>query len=220
MGGVAQHRGWAVVVPVKELTLAKTRLASFGDAARADLALAMAADVVLAAQAAAHVAIVLVVTNDARAAAELGALGARVVADVPDAGLNAALADGARLVRVDDAEVAVAAVSGDLPALRSDELDRALVDAAAHPRALVADAAGTGTTMLTARPGVTLEPRYGPGSRQVHLDAGAWLLDSTAYPGLARDVDTVDDLQAALGLGVGPRTAELLRALGMTGVPG
>src|SRR3954454_20963656 len=50
---------WGVVVPVKRLDLAKSRLASYGDVHRQELALAFAADVVLAA---ATVARVLVVT--------------------------------------------------------------------------------------------------------------------------------------------------------------
>ncbi|MCW2585435.1 MAG: hypothetical protein JWN55_951, partial [Frankiales bacterium] len=76
---------WGVVVPVKRLSLAKTRLAAYGDDRRRALALAFAADVVLAA---ATVAEVLVVTDDEQAGPLLAALGARVVPDDPDAGLN------------------------------------------------------------------------------------------------------------------------------------
>jgi hypothetical protein len=45
----------------------------------------------------------------------------------------------------------------DLPALRTDELRRALVAAGEVPCGFAADAAGTGTTLLTARPGSLLD---------------------------------------------------------------
>src|SRR3954470_1924048 len=71
---------WGLVVPVKRLALAKTRLASYGDATRQELALAFALDVVAAALAATSVVDVVVVSDDARARSALADLGARVVA--------------------------------------------------------------------------------------------------------------------------------------------
>jgi 2-phospho-L-lactate guanylyltransferase len=71
----------------------------------------------------------------------------------------------------------------------------------------VADAAGTGTTLLTAL-GVGLDPHFGAGSARAHQQAGAVPLAGD-WPGLTRDVDTAEDLRAALALGVGPRTAAL-----------
>src|SRR3954451_14868062 len=59
---------WGIVVPVKRLTIAKTRLQSYGDAARQDLALAFALDVVTAGLQCDAVTAVLVVTDDDRAA--------------------------------------------------------------------------------------------------------------------------------------------------------
>ena len=44
--------------------------------------------------------------------------------------------------------------------------------AAAHERAFVADADGTGTTLLAALPGVALDPRFGSGSAAAHELAG------------------------------------------------
>src|SRR4051794_17839172 len=75
---VTVQRGvdWGVVVPVKRLDIAKSRLAAYGDEQRRALALAFAADVVVAA---ALVASVLVVTDDPLAAELLASLGARVV---------------------------------------------------------------------------------------------------------------------------------------------
>lgn len=199
---------WGVVVPVKRLSLAKTRLASYGDATRQELALAFAADVVLAAREAARV---LVVTDDPAAATLLRALGAEVTADDPDAGLNPALAHGADLLRAADRALGVATLSADLPALRTDELRAALDQVGAGQRGFVVDLAGTGTTLLAAGPGTELDPAFGPGSRAAHLASGAREL--VAGPGLRRDVDTPDDLRAALALGVGPRTSAVAREL-------
>lgn len=199
---------WGLVVPVKRLALAKTRLSSYGDAMRQDLALAFALDVVTAALAARSVAEVLVVTDDSRAAAALAATGARVVADGPDAGLNPALEHGVELLT---AGLGAATLSADLPALRPSDLDAALAAVPAGGRGFVVDTAGTGTTLLAAAPGLALAPAYGPGSREVHQASGAVELPGAA--GLRLDVDTPDDLAAALLLGVGAATAAVVRRL-------
>ena len=204
---------WAVVVPVKELSVAKSRL-GLPSPLREDVALAMACDVVAACVACSAVAGVVVITNDLRAAAAVEPLGARVVGDVADAGLNPALVDGARYAAVLWARSGVAAVSSDLAALRPTELASALDAAAAYDRALVADRTGAGTTLLTALPGVALDPRFGPSSRAVHVAAGVEQLTLGAWPSLERDVDTMDDLRAAVALGVGPATARLAPHLG------
>jgi 2-phospho-L-lactate guanylyltransferase len=201
--------GWSVVVPVKLLTLAKSRLSAYGDEARAALALAFAADVVAAALRCAAVRDVLVVTDDVRAAEALAGPRARVVADTPGGGLNAALAHGAALLRAETPAVGVVALTSDLPTLRPADLSAAL--AAARGRAFVADADGVGTTLLAAAPGHDLLPAYGPASRLRHLATGA--LELTAPETLRRDVDTPADLQAALRLGVGPETGRVLSRL-------
>lgn len=196
---------WAVVVPVKELPVAKTRLDVPG---REDLALAMACDVVAAALACEAVDGVVAVTNDARAAAALAPLGARVVPDIPDAGLNPALLDGARHARSLWPGHGVAALASDVPCVRPGELAGALREAAAYATAVHADARGDGTTLLTARPGARLQPRYGAASRAAHVAAGAHPL--ALRPSLARDVDTAADLEEAVRLGVGPATRAAL----------
>ena len=202
--------GWGLVVPVKRLALAKSRLGAYGERARQDLALAFALDVVRAALACPAVVDLLVVTDDETAAAVLADLGARISPDSPAAGLNPALAHGATLMRLGAAE-GVAALSADLPSLRPADLARALAEVPARRRAFVADAAGLGTTLLAAAPGVDLSPAYGHGSRAGHRESGATELTGSAS--LRLDVDTPDDLRAALRLGVGPATAAVAAAL-------
>ncbi|WP_156721324.1 2-phospho-L-lactate guanylyltransferase [Streptomyces apocyni] len=205
---------WTLVIPLKPLPRAKSRLAdTAGDGLRPSLALAFAQDTVAAVVACWAVRDVVVVTDDARAAAELGALGARIVRDEPAGGLNAALAHGARSARAVRPASAVAALNADLPALRSAELGQVLGAAAAFPRAFLADAAGIGTTLLTAAPGVELRPLFGGASRARHLASGATELLTPDVDSVRQDVDTGADLDAARRLGLGPRTSHASRAL-------
>ncbi|MFF1923376.1 2-phospho-L-lactate guanylyltransferase [Streptomyces sp. NPDC058221] len=199
---------WSLVVPLKPLARAKSRLAATSGALlRPRLALAFAQDTVHAALACRAVADVVVVTDDTTAAAALAALGARIVADSPAAGLNAALAHGERMVRATRSGAAVAALNADLPALRPAELARVLESAADFPRAFVTDAAGIGTTFLSAGPGVELRPVFGGPSRAAHLASGATEIMLPGIDSVRQDVDTGADLRAALALGVGPYTA-------------
>ncbi len=127
---------WSVVVPVKRLERAKTRLrASLPGADHDALVLAMALDTVSAALRCPAVGRVLVVTADPLAGPALAALGAVHVPDVPDDGLNPALAHGAEVAARLAPGWGVAALGGDLPALRPAELAAALAAAAVPPPA-------------------------------------------------------------------------------------
>ncbi|MDX3527330.1 2-phospho-L-lactate guanylyltransferase [Streptomyces sp. ID05-39B] len=199
---------WSLVIPLKPLALAKSRLAdTAADALRPGLALAFAVDTVAAALACAAVRDVAVVTNDELAGRELAALGARIVPDDPRAGLNAALAHAAAAVRATLPDSAVAALNADLPALRPPELARVLDAAAEFPRAFLPDAAAIGTTLLAVAPGRELLPAFGTDSRARHRASGAMELRPAAVTSVRQDVDTGEDLRVALALGVGPRTA-------------
>ncbi len=202
---------WDLVVPLKPLRLAKSRLArAAGDGERPGLALAFAQDTVAAALACRAVRAVTVVTDDPLAAAELTALGARIVPDTPAAGLNAALTHGVREARRGRPGAPVAALNADLPALRPGELASVLDAAAAGGRAFLADAAGLGTTLLAAGPGLPLAPAFGGPSRARHRASGAREIPPHGVDSVRHDVDTPEDLAAALALGVGPHTAALL----------
>lgn len=204
---------WTVVIPVKVLARAKSRLATLAGPRRGELALAFAADTVAAVAGCPLVENVLVVTDDPIASAELTGLDASVIDDSPGAGLNPALAHGARVAASRWPSAAIAALSADLPALRPAELATALTAAAAWPSAFVPDAQGLGTTLYTALPGVRFSPMFGERSRDRHVRGGSVELALTDVPGLRRDVDTPADLRAALGLGAGPRTTLLAASL-------
>jgi len=205
----ASDDAWTVLVPVKRLDGAKSRLSTRTAGARRDLSLAFAVDTVAAALAVPRVAAVEVVTDDERVAEAVRALGAGVVVDTSGGGLNDALRLAEGVVRAAGAE-SVVALAGDLPALRPDQLARALTAAAALPRSFVPDAAGTGTTTLCATGATALDPRFGERSCAAHAASGAVRLDLADAAGLRRDVDTEVDLWDALRLGVGAATAALL----------
>jgi len=205
--------GWSVLLPVKVLAQAKSRLAELAGPRRGELALALACDTVSAVLQTAEVARVVVITDDQVAAAALRELGALVIPDEPRDGLNAALRHGAAFAAARWPGCGTAALSADLPALRPAELMRALHAAAAWPTAFVADAAGDGTTLYTAAPGAAFRPAFGLASRARHAAGGAAELEPGDIPGLRRDVDTPADLRDAAALGLGPRTAPLAAEL-------
>ncbi len=207
-----QSSDWTLVVPVKTLVAAKTRLARAAGPHRAALAVAIACDTVEAALSCVAVARVVVVTGDPVAAEALAAVGAHVVAD-PEAGLNAALRHGAaQAVRLAPAG-AVGALQADLPALRPAELALVLAAAAQCDQAFLPDAAEVGTTFYGVRPGVPFTPGFGGESRDRHLRRGAKEICLDGIDSIRRDVDTPDDLRAALALGVGPRTVAMVRKI-------
>jgi 2-phospho-L-lactate guanylyltransferase len=205
---------WSVVVPVKRVERAKTRLSgAVPGSGHTELVLALAADTVSAVLASPAVARVIVVTDDARAAAELGALGALVVPDLPDSGLNPALDHGAAVAAASGPADGVAVVGADRPALRPADLAAVLGLAAGHVRSFLPDTAGTGTALLAARPGSPLGPLFGPGSAAAHAASGAVRL-AGEWTSLRHDTDTAADLGVARRLGVGARTSAVLAAFG------
>jgi len=206
---VTAPAGWAVVIPVKPATVGKSRLA-LPSVDRVTLARAIALDTIAAAAACPAVAQVYVVSDDgALVALAFGIPGLRFVAEGDARGIDAAVAVGAETA---GERMPRAALLGDLPALRPDDLAAALTAAAAVERAAVADAEGTGTTLVTARSGIALLTSFGERSFARHLDLGCVPLDIEAASTLRRDVDTPAQLEAAAALGVGPRTAAVLAA--------
>ncbi|TFB75369.1 2-phospho-L-lactate guanylyltransferase [Cryobacterium glaciale] len=204
---------WAVVVPVKDSSHAKSRLGDRPE--RAALAEAFAIDTVAALAAASAVERVFVVTGSGRLGIRLAARGAVIV---PEAvakttghdRLNAAIEQGIAAARRACPHANLAVMTGDLPALRSADIDSVFGLAAAYPRSMVPDAEGIGTTTLFARAGVMFIPRFGLDSRAVHETAGHVVLDLPSNSSIRRDVDTAADLDMAGALGLGPNTSVLL----------
>jgi 2-phospho-L-lactate guanylyltransferase len=203
-------RTYVAVVPVKPPTIGKSRLLGPTDLQRRQLAKAFALDTVAACLDSTLVAEVLVATDDAAFATRFAALGCATIPDGDSTGLNSALRQAAAEAHRRWPALTPVALCADLPALRSADLDAALASVTARP-SFVADAAGTGTTLYLSAYDA-FDPHFGLDSRRAHLDAGA-----VEIPGelttLRHDVDDLDDLRAALGLGVGAETSRLAGTL-------
>jgi 2-phospho-L-lactate guanylyltransferase len=179
-----------VVVPLKPAEQGKSRLGSPPEVVRA-----LGVATVRAAAGAAGVGSVVVVTADPVTATQLERMpGVRVVREAAPRGLRAAIASGLATVPTGARR---AVLLGDLPGLVPAELTRALALAAQHPRAFVADAAGTGTTLVTAAPGLRWRAAFGAGSASRHRALGLRRLPVPLRSSLRHDVDTPAQLARA-----------------------
>ncbi len=202
----------AAVVALKATEHAKSRLASFPDPLRRRLAWTMAVDTLLAlSDAVDH----LVVVSDQPALdSRLRRIGlsVEVRAEAGRPGMNAALNQGADVLRARGFRTVLACV-GDLPALRATSVRRILDQAEPHSRSFVADASGVGTTMLITRL-ARLDPHFQGRSAAAHHTSGAIPLapqaGSDSWADARRDVDTEIDLADAIHLGIGPTTSALI----------
>jgi 2-phospho-L-lactate guanylyltransferase len=197
---------WVVLVPVKRFSEGKSRLGDRPD--RAALAEAFARDTIDAVASSPRVRMLLVITDDPFLTEDLSLPVAVTVRKQQAPGLNNAIATGLRIAQDSWPDYGVAVLAGDLPALTSEDLDRTLEFAEEIPLGVVADAQSTGTVMITGQPGMPLLPAFGVGSASRHRDLGHRLIRGTER--LRRDVDTMEDLAAAVRLGVGPHTAAVL----------
>lgn len=197
-----------IVVPAKPLGSAKARLAGVLDVSeRRRLVLAMLADVCTAA---AGVAEVWVVGSDEETFEVATGAAARPVRDpTPSAGLIPSLE---AVVPGDIGGVLI--LSSDLPAVTADDVRAA---AEGEGVALAPDRSGTGTNALWRRPGDVIPLAFGAGSRMAHerlaRDART-PFRLVARPGLALDIDTPSDLEAAWTAALGPATRAVLGELG------
>ncbi|GAG92386.1 unnamed protein product, partial [marine sediment metagenome] len=135
-----------LIVAVKRLTAAKTRLAPvFSAQTRESVVLAMLVDTLTAASRVASLRSITVITPDEAAAAAAAELGADVLDDPTPEGdpdpLNNAIAAAERVLAGSLSNIVV--LQGDLPALQTQELAEAITFARHHKRSFVADRLGT-----------------------------------------------------------------------------
>jgi 2-phospho-L-lactate guanylyltransferase len=194
-----------IVVPFRG-PQAKRRLAPMGEQARTELALAMLGDVLAACL---PVGETTVVTADGAATELAEELGARTF---PDPGRGQGAAVEAALTQYEPGAILV--VNADLPCATPRDLRQLVRATPVAGLAFVEAADGTTNALGLPAPQV-FAPLYGPGSaarfraraRGLGLEAVSVLL-----PGLACDVDTLEDLEDVL-LTAGPRTQMALAAL-------
>lgn len=194
---------WHVVVPVKDTSRGKSRLARAVGADRPDLSAAIATDTLSAALRAVDADHLVLVSSDAGLSTAWRARGVHVVPD-PGTGLNDAISAG---MRAAGSGAPVAALLGDLPALDGESLRAALEAAGRQPESFVPDADGTGTVL---RCGRDFTPRFGAGSASRHEADGAVRLE-LPLPRLRTDVDDARSLSEARRLGLGAATRAVLQ---------
>ncbi len=215
MAGVSSA---AAVVALKASPYAKSRL-DVPAPLRRRLAWTMALDTLTALTHA--VTEVLVISDQPALQARLARAGidAGVHPEPDRTGLNAALADGSAQLRRRGHRVVLACV-GDLPALRTESVERIVGAATGLGRSFLADASGVGTTMLIAD-GIDLRPMFQGRSAAAHHSSGAVGLTAerlgAPLADARADVDTEVDLEIAWSLGLGRHTAALVDRAGRLG---
>ncbi len=203
---------WWVVVPVRGAPGGKSRLDG-ATGAHAIVTRAIARDTLAAVAQAVGAARTILVCSDSALVDE----SPYVVVPDPAEGLDGAVAAGVAVAAATSPGTPVAALLGDLPALRAKDLATALAAAARHERAAVPDRSGRGTVLVTARGG-RLPTRFGSGSAARHAALGYAVL-TLDVPRLRLDVDTAQDLADALRIGCGRHTADAMASLAGLGEP-
>lgn len=194
-----------VVIPIKDLHAAKSRLApELDESQRGRLVLVLAERVVCAAIAARGVDRVLVVTRDERILELATAWHALAVREPPGASeanaLNAALEEGRRrALQLGSTRLAV--VVADLPTVEPEDVTALFDTLASGARVVLARAHdGEGLGALGLSPADALPFRFGDGRAFRHHAAAAAALGLDPVvldrSGLAIDIDTADDLAA------------------------
>ena len=209
------------VLPIKRFDSAKRRLAeALGSGSRHLLAQSMFADVLASLRRVRRLDALAVVSHDHEAEAILRGDAVTVLHDERPAGQAAAARIGVEHALASGFD-RVLLVPGDTPLISPAELDQLLDASQAEGLAcaIVPDRHGTGTNALLMTPPDALEPSFGLGSLQRHLDSAR----STdlphrvvEVPSLMHDVDTPEDLEALAAVleerrAVAPRTRGALR---------
>jgi 2-phospho-L-lactate/phosphoenolpyruvate guanylyltransferase len=185
------------VVPLKNLTAAKSRLTPLLDGAeRCRLVEAMLADVLGALSAARGLTEVFVVSDGEG----LSSHGFSLILEAENRGYDEAVATALSDPRVAGAD-AVLVLPGDLPLITAEDVDSFIGTDFARlsaPAVRIAPARdGDGTNALLIAPPGLMVSQFGPGSFQRHKHAAervASTVEIVAPPGLAFDIDTPQDL--------------------------
>lgn len=205
------------LIPMKDLAGAKMRLADVLDRdGRAELALAMLTDVIVACQESACFDVIAVVSSDSEVCWQARELGAKPLAEPATlTGLNEGLTFAQRYMarRIAVAELVI--LPADIPLVRADDVREVVASLTAAPQAAIVRARDNGTNALAMRPPEALPMRFGPNSADAHVDAAraaSVAIVELSIERLAFDVDAPEDLDALRTMSVGAATAGWLEA--------
>jgi 2-phospho-L-lactate guanylyltransferase len=195
------------VIPVKETTDAKQRLADvLPGVRRQQLALAMLEDVLTAVARVPELAGMLVVTADGAAAALAARYGARVLVDGARDGHTGAATAAARRLAIEGS--AMLQLPGDIPLVEPADISRIIAAHDSAPAFTIVPARDElGSNAVLCSPADAVPLRFGEDSYFPHLAAaGAQGIEPAVVrlPRIALDIDTPEDL--ALFLATPSRT--------------
>jgi 2-phospho-L-lactate guanylyltransferase len=211
-----------ILVPVKNLTNAKQRLASvLGQAARSELAQAMLLDVLGTLAAWANRPEVAIVTSDPFALELARQFSFDVIADNANLSETEAIEMATEVCRsrgVDDTLV----IPGDIPLIQTCELERIFQVAPAQGSVLVPASDGRGTNAVFRRPAALFPLRFGNDSFKPHLAAARATQKPCVVlplPGIALDIDGPADLRQLAASPVDCRAQRVARQWNLTELP-
>jgi len=207
----------SVLIPVKGFRNAKQRLSPLlAVAERELLAEVMFREVLSQVLGARGLAETFVVTGDDRVAEIACSLGAKVIREEAERGETHAV-DFARLELKKSGREAVLIVPGDLPLVRSTDIEAILAqvpDGASSPFALLVPSHDRmGTNALLLAPPDIIQLRFGFDSFSYHsrqVSAQALVLRVLENEGIALDIDEPKDLDALLSFGLQDRETDRL----------
>lgn len=204
---------YTALIPVKSLIVAKSRLASsLSQHKRELLVLDMLHHVLRTLRQSECFERVSVVSEDARVLAQAEIWGAQALPEEKK-GHNPAL-EAATLRELAAGSSALLTISADLPWLSICDIRSLVEQSTRYEVVLAASREGTGTNAMLVRPPLALPYLFGPNSLQLHRQAALQRnLSCTIYSsrGLARDIDTVDDLRELQNIRYGCQKAEDVR---------
>jgi 2-phospho-L-lactate/phosphoenolpyruvate guanylyltransferase len=203
-----------ILVPVKNLSAAKQRLAAVLDQpARTELAQAMLHDVVAALAAWTRRPACALVTSDPFALELARQYDFEIIPDPANPGETGAIEMATRLCEARGIDSTLV-IPADIPLIQASELDQILAQAPEEGSVLVPAADGRGTNAAFRRPANLFPLRFGNDSFKPHLAAAQATgkpCQVLELPGIALDVDNPGDLQQLLAHTGETRTQRLVR---------
>lgn len=188
-----------ILIPVKDLSIAKQRLAGIlAQRERTILAQTMIRDVLQTLVSWSGRPEVGVVTSDAYAEGLAREFGFRIIPDRLNRGETVAIEVATHFSQEVGAESTLV-IPGDIPLIRVSELEKIMEAAPRTGSVLVAAADGRGTNAAFRSPANLFPLRFGNDSFKPHLAAARATGHSCvvlSLPGIALDVDNPEDLQA------------------------
>jgi 2-phospho-L-lactate guanylyltransferase len=206
------------LVPVKDLSQAKARLAPLlSPSERHLLATAMLEDVLAALQKASRVERIALVTTDTHAVALAAQRGFEVIDEGSGRGETGAVELAVKVCRERGAS-ALAVIPGDIPLLTAADVDCVVQHGGQYDVVIVPSWDSRGTNAILLRPPDALQLRFGSWSFFPHVKQAkrrGLSYKVVRLPRLALDVDTPEDLARLVPQAPGTRSYAALEKMGV-----